>query len=185
MDDYDWQTRMARAFTQRIYLVDGRAEAQEYHFKVMGNTNNAYDIVLSPDQVWCSCPDCDARGNFCKHLMFVMIRAIGIDQRQVFENQFTSTPQLLERCADYFTRRESALQSVAIAPAVASADDKRKPIEDDDECPICYESFKDTADEPTVWCKSSCGKSVHTSCFKKWSQAKRKVDCVYCRAVWK
>jgi hypothetical protein len=154
----------------------------EFHFKVMGNTDNAYDVIIDRDavRVWCSCPDCDARGNFCKHLMFVLIRVIGIPEQEVCEDYFDITERCIGACRDYFERRSNAMLLVA-----NEEEEKRKPIEEDDDCPICYERFVDTKNEATVWCKASCGKSVHTVCFQKWTKAKRDVDCVYCRAKWK
>jgi len=32
-----------------------------------------------------TCPDHTTRGNLCKHLLFVLIRAIGMEQRTVME----------------------------------------------------------------------------------------------------
>lgn len=179
---YDWRSRLDRAFTQRIHLMpehSRKASDSEFFFKVMGNTDNAYDIAITRNQVWCSCPDCDSRGNFCKHLMFVMIRVMGMPAEQVFEDTFHATDRLMTSCNDYIARMENALKLIE-----EHAEKRRKPIAEDDECPICYESFADTGSEATVWCKASCGKSVHASCFQKWSKSKRNVDCVYCRAKW-
>ncbi len=181
---YDWQSRLDRAFNQRIYLMPDSltmCNENEFRFKVMGNTDNVYDIELSKKRISCSCPDCKSHGNFCKHLMFVLIRVIGMNAEQVFRDCFSPTLEMLERCRHYFDKREYAIKDMK-----KQEDDKRKPIEEDDECPICYEFFKDTSKESTVWCKASCGKSVHQSCFQKWSKSKREnVDCVYCRAKWK
>ena len=186
MEEYAWKSRMARAFTQRIYMIHDQSSMSsesEFHFKVMGNTDNAYDVVIDGTAVSCSCPDHSGRGNFCKHLMFVLIRVIGMQSTDVQHSyeggQFDSSKSTLEHCVRFFANRQEALKMVR------TEEDKRKPIEEDDECPICYEAFTDK--EATVWCKAACGKSIHQSCFAKWSKTsgRGKATCVYCRSPWK
>ncbi len=189
--NYQWQSRTSRALTQRIYLMHDQTRMgsdSEFHFKVMGTTDNAYDVVIEGDTasntVYCSCPDHSQRGNFCKHLIFIMIRVLGIPSHDIhtdYEDCFDTSDLTIEACRRFFATREDALKMIA------KEEEKRKPIEDDDECPICYEGFKETAKEPTVWCKAACGKSTHTSCFLRWSRAngRNAVTCVYCRAPWK
>jgi hypothetical protein len=60
----------------------------------------------------------------------------------------------------------------------------------DDTCPICFEgdNLSDCDAVDLVWCKSSCGRSAHKSCFETW-RAQRVLDgqdptCVVCRAAW-
>lgn len=183
---YAWRSRLSRAFTQRLYIIHDQSRMTsdtEFHFKVMGNTDNEYDVVIDASSVYCSCPDHSTRGNLCKHLMFIMIRAIGMKDQDVqrqYEDAFETNEQTLEHCKRFFSTREEA------SLLVTKEEEQRKPIEEDDDCPICYESFKDTAKEPTVWCKAACGKSIHQSCFVKWRKSRGgATTCVYCRAVWK
>lgn len=195
-DDYAWKSRMSRAFTQRIYLMHDQSRMvseNNFHFKVMGNTDNAYNVIIDTDSVSCSCPDHSTRGNFCKHLMFILIRAIGMPPAEVQrdycqacqasqeDEEYQTSQSTLRHCARYFENRQNAAVLVA-APAEGV---KRKLLEDDDDCPICCESFAETADEATVWCQTSCGKSIHQACFAKWRKASRNAACVYCRAPWK
>ena len=48
----------------------------------------------------------------------------------------------------------------------------RKPIDEDESCPICYEDL--TAEEESEgrldWCRQGCGKSVHRHCLAIWAQ---------------
>jgi hypothetical protein len=73
----------------------------------------------------------------------------------------------------------SRYESMAGAPAKP-----QKPLEEGDICAICYEDLR--GGEQLVYCKSGCGKSLHTACFKEWQNHARggEVNCVYCRAVW-
>ncbi|EUC39517.1 hypothetical protein COCMIDRAFT_111359 [Bipolaris oryzae ATCC 44560] len=59
-----------------------------------------------------------------------------------------------------------------------------------DPCPICHEGGPLSSSPATdlVWCKSSCGRPVHKSCFEAW-RTQRENDgedptCVICRADW-
>jgi len=53
-------------------------------------------------------------------------------------------------------------------------------------CPICYESLKNCSSESLVYCKYSCGNSLHKSCFEKWSESRenKPILCIYCRSIW-
>jgi hypothetical protein len=49
----------------------------------------------------------------------------------------------------------------------------------DDECPICIQSLVNNKPEQMVWCKGSCGKNMHKTCFETWREyADRPVRCV-------
>ncbi|KAJ4991145.1 hypothetical protein SVAN01_03273 [Stagonosporopsis vannaccii] len=81
---------------------------------------------------------------------------------------------------------------------------RRLPLTSTSSCPICYESLttptsahtstthpsssNTAADAVTVWCKSSCGQSVHTSCMDAWRAScaaiGREARCTMCRARW-
>lgn len=200
--DYDWQSRLQRAFTQRIYLMESEAmENGSFRFKMMGNTNKPYDIsVANGEAISCSCPDHQMWGNFCKHMMHLLIRVIGMTREQVcdhyYKNEnFVSGCETMHPLERWFARKESNLNAVGDMDEAEDVEIpgqvKRRPIEEDDDCPVCYEQFSDTANEPTVWCRAGCGKSVHQSCFLKWSQAlgqkygsHKALGCVYCRTEW-
>ncbi|KAH3960070.1 hypothetical protein HBH70_227910 [Parastagonospora nodorum] len=63
---------------------------------------------------------------------------------------------------------------------------RRLPI--DEECPICYDDtpLSSCAPGEVVWCRSSCGRSVHASCFEDWRAqcADRTLTCMVCRESW-
>lgn len=56
----------------------------------------------------------------------------------------------------------------------------------DDACAICMDSIG--ASDQLVWCRSSCGRSVHKLCFEAWEaecvENGRTATCVHCRAAW-
>jgi len=196
--EYDWDSRLERAFTQRIYLMDSRQlDDKSFHFKMMGNSGKPYDIsVASGEDISCTCPDHSMWGNLCKHIMHLLIRVMGLPRETVYHtyfrpNNFEVGSETIHFCMSWFARKESAANEVGEVEEEDAGHVKRRPIEDDDDCPVCYESFGDTKNEETIWCRAGCGKSVHQSCFLKWSQAltkeygsRKTVGCVYCRTEW-
>ena len=78
-------TRINRARTQRLFLVHTSDIQHDAHphggisitFAVLGSTGNVYQVVLSKVPS-CSCPD-HAKGNLCKHILFVMLRVVGLE----------------------------------------------------------------------------------------------------------
>ena len=52
-------------------MESSRQSEDEYTFKVMGNTGNAYNILVTRESISCSCPDWS---NICKHMMHLLIR---------------------------------------------------------------------------------------------------------------
>lgn len=74
-----------------------------------------------------------------------------------------------------------------LAPASAALV-PRRPL-DRDACPICCEDLVEGPD--LLWCRASCGNSVHRVCHDRWTAAHLKrhnsldtLACVYCRARW-
>lgn len=67
--------------------------------------------------------------------------------------------------------------SPALTPCTANHVNRRTTDED---CPICTTAMVNTPQEELVWCKTSCGRSVHRECFDAW-QNHRHADaqCVY------
>jgi hypothetical protein len=67
---------------------------------------------------------------------------------------------------------------------------RRRPIEGD--CGICCHGLKGSEQddrEELIWCRNSCGQSVHQECFDSWREHcvanARSVTCVACRASWR
>eukprot|EP00977_Amphora_coffeiformis_P010721 scaffold2512_cov164-Amphora_coffeaeformis.AAC.6 len=83
------QDRIARARNQRLFLVepptppaaaaagneDG-SNSLSRECTVLGSTGNVYKVTLA-HLVHCTCPD-HAKGNVCKHILFVMLKVVGL-----------------------------------------------------------------------------------------------------------
>jgi hypothetical protein len=80
------------------------------------------------------------------------------------------------------------------ALARARAPLARRPLESDECCPICMEEMTDDAaaaaraGDELVWCKVSCGRSMHARCLAAWATHNIGpglcVNCPLCRAAW-
>lgn len=182
-NNYNWMSRIKRVFTQRIYLIEvNNYQKDSYLFKIMGNSDNSYEINIKKHaDITCSCPDCK-NGNLCKHILFLLIKVFRMTSHDIFldyykDDNFLLSPDTLPYCNAWYAdhMREKELKLLI-----------KKDIDDTDSCPICCELFFETKDEETVWCRESCGKSVHKSCFEKWSDSlgHNRVTCVYCRSPW-
>lgn len=69
--------RIERAYQHRLYLIEERmigSPPTGSEFVVLGATGNVYSVKVE-QRPSCTCPDA-AKGNTCKHLLFVMLRVL-------------------------------------------------------------------------------------------------------------
>ena len=74
----DIVARIERALSQRLFLVGRQVSPQLQSFAVLGSTGNVYDVVISQTPS-CTCPD-HAKGNLCKHILFVFLRVLRLSR---------------------------------------------------------------------------------------------------------
>ena len=165
----------------------------------------------------CNCVDQRIRKTVCKHMFFVFLRVLKLplseiegddgDQSEDIINENVNSYSILKkvytmginlppRGALSEMDPASAPESVRNAAQMIIGDTvnpinninkevAQKPIQDDDECPICFENLDE---EELLYCKYSCGNSVHKECFEKYTEAAKNDDqhirCVLCRSVW-
>lgn len=206
--------RMARAMPgsgHRLFLISRKTVASAAaeggpveEFAVLGATGNAYTVKVGCHPS-CSCPD-HAKGNLCKHSLFVMLRVLRLAQDDPLvwqrallksEAEEVLSGSRSQRSADMDVHASEAVQRAwraasGAAPAeVEDAAGSQKPQRAvDGECAICFDDLQDgasAAQRAIVTCES-CGNHLHTECFGKWASAKRaqglEVSCVYCRSRW-
>jgi hypothetical protein len=167
MNHEQWVDRFKRASEQRMYLVESMQNGSKFEFFVMGNTDKQYKITIDK-KLTCTCPDCFHSHKFCKHLMLLTIRMLGLPEERVKTDLFKVSDRCVDACMDYFRKKTQSL----ILPEETG---NRKPLDDELGCPICCEELTDS--EEILWCET-CGKNVHEDCFKKW----KKPTCVFCRS---
>ena len=154
----------------------------------------------------CTCPD-HARGNLCKHLLFVMLKVVGlpVSCHLVYQSAYV-TPEL-ETILDALQARTTRLgrdvvannavrqqhsknqklgsngaEGVALATASSVA---RKEVEGG-ECPICFDDLGSNLSQLT-FCRQTCGTNFHAACMHMWTkQAAQRENptCPACRQPW-
>ncbi|KAJ7210694.1 hypothetical protein GGX14DRAFT_624755 [Mycena pura] len=195
--------RVERVMTQRrrrFFMVDRKrfeGELKE-EFQVLGSTGNVYTVTIQRVPS-CDCPDA-RKGNHCKHILFVYLKVLQVDQSTGYwyqkallsnelESIFAGAPLAPNALAHPRVRKayERAIgKSKPASTPESSAPKKRLPTEDDD-CAVCYEKMHTVAESTLAFCES-CSNAVHGECFEQWKQTSRnkgaKVTCMYCRAEW-
>ena len=110
------QERIQRAFggfggAHRMYLLErapvrepgAAADGAEAHFVVLGATKNVYTVTIGR-HLHCTCPDF-AKGNVCKHQLFVMLRVLKLGGEDTAVWQRALLPSEVRVCAVHTKRR--------------------------------------------------------------------------------
>ncbi|KAG8962748.1 hypothetical protein FRC03_003843 [Tulasnella sp. 419] len=193
--------RVDRVMTQRFFMIDRRRNGEELReeFKVLGSTGNVYKVVIDKLPS-CDCPDA-AKGNHCKHILFIFLKVLGVSQ---FSNLYYQKALLTTELASIFStapKNPSSVASNRIRELYAAAigepssskgkeadvteGKKRKKFEDGDDCPICYEALMEAKESDLVFCET-CNNALHEECFSQWrrTNAGKTITCVWCRSPW-
>ncbi|CAH2073024.1 unnamed protein product [Thlaspi arvense] len=199
--------RIIRALRHRIRLLH-RPNAATFH--VLGATCNVYTVTLTATPT-CTCPD---RRKPCKHILFVLIRVLGIPIDDKCLRQRRLRPCILYRlvsaptrpdCLASFRLQQRFLQLFSTATShysdtnSSSTRDLENEMEEEEAatCPICLDDINavksingehvgSEESEKAVKCRV-CKNKVHEECMLKWrtSRGRRPAICVVCRARWR
>ncbi|XWS17702.1 hypothetical protein CRYUN_Cryun33cG0089800 [Craigia yunnanensis] len=175
--------RIARALRHPLFLL----HRSDSNFFILGKTGNVYTVTLCSTPS-CTCPD---RTTPCKHILFVLIRVLGVSiddtclQRRTLRpcrlSRLLGTPTLLEALAGARLReRFHQLFSPAKKQGGSEGD---KEIEEGTVCPVCLDEME--KGEKVVAC-STCRNLIHEECLMRWkrSRGRRLASCVICRTRW-
>jgi len=192
--------RIDRARTQRLYLVQ-RSEVNDLScdFVVLGSTGNVYNVRVSKIPK-CSCPD-HARGNLCKHILFVMLKVIGLDPGSPLVYQAAYLDEelgeifslMLSRRVGGSIMANDQVKATYAALITNDNDDDdvetsgahRKSLDDDDsDCPICFDRMDVSGN--LTYCRAACGTNFHADCIQRWlgQQNRTQPTCPNCRQPW-
>jgi len=121
---------------------------------------------------------------FCKHIYFIVKRVLKCSDEICDKKRFQK-----KHLTELFSQIETIPQNVIynadpmMIDSNVTAATGRKPISEEDSCPICLEDLLNGND--LIYCMLSCGNSIHKTCFDMWSLKKPEQQCVYCRGAWK
>jgi hypothetical protein len=178
------EARIKKANVQPLYIVKIISVEVDNtrKFAVMGSTGNVYEVTVNTKPK-CTCPDYTIRKKRCKHIYFILIKAMKMDdpEKKLKKNDlkklFKNIPKTLE---DLLVDEEYRQVYDNIGTEKVKSDTKVEMRGQDDICPICLEDLS-TGD--IDFCKNSCGKAIHKDCFKMWVK-KNTANCVFCRSEW-
>jgi hypothetical protein len=179
--------RKARGIHQDLYIIEAIQTNDEYsrQFAVMGSTGNVYTVTIKSSPT-CTCPDYVLRKRRCKHIFFILIRAMKVanedrkkfakdDLRKMFKNipKIASNLIVDDEINQIYKNVKTGDQSTTEGTVEMK--------DSDDICPICLDDLKNGEID---YCKYSCGKCVHKKCFEMYAKKNTEI-CVFCRAAWR
>lgn len=192
--------RIERARTQTMYLLTKDEEvdmqALSCKFVVLGSTGNVYDVVIQRKPS-CTCPD-HRRGNLCKHILFVLLKVMGVpaDSPMIYQAAWIGT-ELQEMFEGMKSRFQNVSGRVMANRLVQETYEKLKRGEEvnvkpagvprrteNDDCPICFDPLQSS--ENTTYCRLQCGANFHQKCIHHWlaQQRGKNATCPMCRGPW-
>jgi len=117
--------RIERATTQRLYLISASQPATSSQYggpsitlKILGSTGNVYDVTISKIPT-CNCPD-HAKGNLCKHLLFALIKVVGLPTASPLVYQSAYITQELDTIIEMLQNRAVQLQTGSVGTAASN-----------------------------------------------------------------
>jgi SWIM zinc finger/Ring finger domain len=165
--------RLVRATSQRMYLIQQTLHpfpqegvpakhASRCDFSVLGSTGNVYTVQLK-NVPSCNCPDFSRNHDLCKHIIFILLKVIGVpsDNPLAFQQAYLSTEldELINMLnhrrvggidvmandqvqANFAALRDTNIDSTGLNnPAVASKNEdnddgttKRRSLDDSEDC---------------------------------------------------
>ena len=172
--------RIERCYTDNIYLIESvppdSEDDTERTYVIMGHSGHVYNVTIS-HRPKCTCPDFYLRGNRCKHIYFVLIRIMNIDN---VTDKYYSADDL----TDMFRNIPPIAQNLMYKGSdveINEGKEVEQKFEEGDICPICLDPLENGKE--LDFCRYSCGKTIHSKCFSMWVKSKGSI-CVFCRAQW-
>mmetsp|Transcript_21405 Transcript_21405/g.59557 ORF Transcript_21405/g.59557 Transcript_21405/m.59557 type:complete len:369 (-) Transcript_21405:120-1226(-) len=181
---------------------DNEPDGLYCQFVVLGSTGNVYNVDIERIPT-CTCPDHAKNNDLCKHILFVLLKVMGVSHkcRLIYQQAWTSG-ELKKMFADFrkrwnTVRGNGVMAKGTVQTAYAQLKDgskKREQVEgmecrqqdinEADDCPICFDPLS-TGGQCT-FCKAQCGANFHEDCIRSWlqSQAQDSQKCPLCRVDW-
>lgn len=98
------RTRLDKIYSDRLYLIEYKQEAEHWDFVISGSTANLYKIKLQPNQmsqglkplISCNCPDMFSWAREydlkCKHCCFVLIKVLRLPENWLIAGEIEKDP---------------------------------------------------------------------------------------------
>lgn len=125
----------------------------------------------------CSCGG-GGRSELCAHIVFVFVKVLGVPKGNPLVWQLSLIDRELDealKCDMAMRRSEEAIKRASnLDPAKTVQTGKtgskaaRKPLTDEDPCPICYDGLAGDDPDRVLWCRHGCGTNIHARCLRIW-----------------
>lgn len=198
------EERLGRAKTQKMFLIrkgeisrdDGDAYPSSCEFIVLGSTGNVYNVTIQrlPQ---CTCPDYTKHNQLCKHILFVLLKVMGVPEESPLVYQAAWIGSELRELFDCVSRRvrlvsggcnfmanEDVQDAFARLEIGRGSDNApRRTVGKGDDCPICFDPLGGNCS--ITHCRSQCGAIFHAACVRNWLQLNESCPtCPMCRHGW-
>jgi hypothetical protein len=173
--------RMNKLYSDPLYLLEtpslDAGEGDAIMFSVSGSTGVPYKVSVHADgHVGCTCKDSYINARrlncVCKHVCFVLVRAMGFTDLTFFSQArgLGLSVAEVQRCAEVARNRRSDTTDVSASTSTCDASVYSpvslscssssssyvftEPLRDvsdlvDADCPVCYDALIEASDEPT------------------------------------
>ncbi len=203
MNEYEFRARVRRALDETFYLLDTRENPTAFVIR-SAKSNNIYAVECANDgSISCECQDFQKRHATCKHIIFVIVRRLGMSTPPA--NAKLSATDLERLNAGFSQMRalpaSAQLDSVRLGNAESSENARRalavppptrvrsrspvrknvvvlrKPLRtrlwESEPCPICLEDLPLDIKDETLEWCHVCEKGWHHDCFDAWTKFQR------------
>ena len=199
------RSRLQRIFTQNFYLIavdELTTNENQVVFRISGSTANLYTVTMDFTQqnlsefISCDCPDgkrlnLENKSTRCKHACFVLIKILKQSENCLKNSNSHKSLTLMRLAYEKLTIHTKLTQSkyrdkyLQIVTESTNRDEFKvtQNIDQDTDCPICYEQLITSGWEDKVVQCPVCKNPVHTECIQKWLDLGNET-CVYCRENW-
>lgn len=206
------QDRLERSTSQPLYLIRRDDDKKQIlsklscEFDLLGSTGNVYQVTLSHVPS-CTCPDFQRRGDLCKHIFFILIKVIGLNQSNPLSYQKAYVTSELKTLFEMLQSRrvgggdgvqacECVQESYAKLLAKDTESDdknndqdnggiKRRSLDEYSDCPICFDTMNANDISKITYCRAACGTNFHADCIRRWClQHGSNATCPNCRQSW-
>ena len=172
--------RKHRGKQQKLYFIDSNnIDDYRKEFNVMGSTGNVYTVSIS-NETSCTCPDYKQRHARCKHVFFILLRIMNVNENDVDQNKYSNA-----EIKDMFDNMPGIIEELKIGNTLKNKYNQKTPkntkvklLGMDDLCPICLEDMNNG--EEYDYCQYYCGRAVHINCFDM-CKGQNGNNCVFCR----
>jgi hypothetical protein len=183
---FDVASRKNRGIEQPLFLMETFPAVSDNmrDYDVVGLSGNVYHVVIT-NKPTCTCPDYKKRLSKCKHIYFVLLRIMKINNNDVDSDEYTDV-----NLECMFNNIPSITESLLANNSIKSkyhdmkgkkSDPDKCKKSSDDLCPICLDDLEN--EEELAFCKYGCGKQVHATCINMWIK-QRGNSCIFCRQPW-